>query len=374
MLCTMRSASSRARASRSRSSACGPVEQRLGVRDLDLQKGQALADLVVQFAREPAAAFLFDLQQAGGELLQFLFGLFHGGEVAVGLALQVFGVPQADAGHQDAEQDAQAKHQQQAFRGAPSRAGEFAFAVFQHALVGGGDFAERVVQFAAARHDFALEKCDLGVIAGVEHGLRKLFPDGPEFAEALAERRYLSAVDGRAFQNAKGPFVFLFQLLQLRHQLGALFGRVLNEEIAHVIAGQPEVAAQRGERLLLFDKVAVDLQVLAGDADLNAVGFHGGQHQDGDDGAISGPQYGALTPTGSHYPHFTVRGRCENTIFPVCLIWQERFILYLNQASAASLMARGALAAACKQERELLPLGWQQWGPLTRPPFFCPLQ
>ena len=41
---------------------------------------------------------------------------------------------------------------------------------------------------------------------------------------------------------------------------------------------------------------------------------------DGDNGAISGPQYGAFTPTGSHYPHFTVRGRCENTIFPVCLI------------------------------------------------------
>ena len=116
----------------------------------------------------------------------------------------------------------------------------------------------------------------------------------------------------------------------------------------------------------------VDLQVLAGDADLDAVGFHGGQHQDGDDGAISCPQYGALTPTGSHYPHFTVRGRCENTIFPVCLIWEERFILDLNQAPAASLMARGAPAAACKQERELLPLGWQQWGAVDAAPFLLP--
>ena len=104
--------------------------------------------------------------------------------------------------------------------------------------------------------------------------------------------------------------------MQLGHQLGALFGRILNEEIAHVIAGQPEVAAQRGERLLLLDKVPVDLQVLAGDADLNAVGFHGGQHQDGDDGAISCPQYGALTPTGSHYPHFTVRGMAREYDLP----------------------------------------------------------
>ena len=148
-------------------------EERLRVGDFDLQEGQALADFVVQFARESAAAFLFDFQQAGGELLQLLFRLLHGGEVTVGLAFEVIGVPQADAGHQDAEQYAEAKHQQESFGRAPACAGEFALAVFQHALVGGSDFAEGIVEFAAARHHFALEKCDLGVVAGVEHGLRE---------------------------------------------------------------------------------------------------------------------------------------------------------------------------------------------------------
>ena len=179
------------------------------MRDLDLQQGQALADLVVQFARELAAALLFDLQQAGGELLQLLFCLFDGSEVAVGLALQVFGVSQADAGHQDAEQYAQSKHQEEAFRGAASGVGELPFAVFQHTLVGGGDFDERVVQFAAARHYFALEKSDLRVIAGVEHGLRKMDSDGPEFVEALAQRGYHLPVEGHALQKAKGEFVLL---------------------------------------------------------------------------------------------------------------------------------------------------------------------
>ena len=91
----------------------------------------------------------------------------------------------------------------------------------------------------------------------------KLFGDDPEVAEAFAERRYLRAVAGRAFEDAKCALVFLFELLQLGRQHGPLFGRILNEEIAHVIAGQPEVAAQGRERLLLFDKMPVDLQVLA---------------------------------------------------------------------------------------------------------------
>ena len=73
---------------------------------------------------------------------------------------------------------------------------------------------------------------------------------------------------GSPLQHPKGQFVFLFQAMQLRNQLGALLGCVLDEKIAYVIAGQPKVAAQRAERLLLFDKATIDLQVLAGDTDL----------------------------------------------------------------------------------------------------------
>jgi len=86
----------------------------------------------------------------------------------------------------------------------------------------------------------------------------------------------------------------------LRNQLDALRGCVLDEKLAHVVARQPEVAAQCAERLLLFDKVPVDLQVLAGDTDLNAVGLNGRQHQDGNHGTVPGTQYGALTPTLGH--------------------------------------------------------------------------
>jgi hypothetical protein len=247
-----------------------------------------------------AAALLLDLQQAGGELLQLLFCLFDGSDVAVGLVLEVFGVSQADPGHQGAEQYAQSKHQEQAFRGAASGAGELPFAVFQHTLVGGGDLDECVVQSAAARHNFALDKSDLRFIAGVEHGLREMDSDAPEFVEALAQGGYHLSVERHALQKAKGDFVLLLQALQLQNQLAALLGCVLDEKLAHVVTRQPEVAAQCAERLLLFDKVPVDLQMLARDADLNAVGLNGRQHEHGDHSTVSGTQYAALTPTGSH--------------------------------------------------------------------------
>ena len=223
MFCTVRSASSRARARRSAQLRRRAGEQRLGVRDLDLQQGQGLADLVVQFAREPAPALLFDLQQARGELLQFLFGLLHGGEVAVGFAFQVLGVPQAEAGHQDAEQDAEAEHQQQAFGGAPPRAGEFAFAVLQHALVGGGDFAQGVVEFAAARHHLALRGNAIScVVGGVEHGLRQLFRRWSRIRRGSCGVPAPGAMAGRALAVTRSAASSsCFELSQLARQVSA---------------------------------------------------------------------------------------------------------------------------------------------------------
>src|ERR1035438_7005479 len=124
--------------------------------------------------------------------------------------------------------------------------------------------------------------------------------DAPEFVEALAQRGNHLPVEGHALKKAKGVFVLLLQALQSRNQLGALPGCVLDEKLAHVVARKPEVSADCAERLFLFDKAPVDLQMLAGDADLNAVGLNGRQHEHGDHGTVSGTQYGALAPTGSH--------------------------------------------------------------------------
>ena len=104
----------------------------------------------------------------------------------------------------DAEQHAEPEHQEQAFRGAAPCAGELAFTVLQHPLVGSGDLAERVVEFAAARYYFALQKSDLLVIAGVEHGLRKMGPDGPEFVRLLRSAGTTGRWRGARSRKLKG--------------------------------------------------------------------------------------------------------------------------------------------------------------------------
>src|ERR1017187_10760855 len=73
-----------------------------------------------------------------------------------------------------------------------------------------------------ARYYFALEKSDLRFTPRVEHGLRKMDTDAPEFVEALAQRGNHLPVEGDALKKAKGAFVLLLQALQSRNLLGAL--------------------------------------------------------------------------------------------------------------------------------------------------------
>jgi hypothetical protein len=129
-----------------------------GMRDLDLQECERLTDLVVEFAGETAAAFLFDFQNARGELLQFAACLLDFGEVARGAALEILRVSQTALRHHQTQQDTQCEHREQTTSGASARFGEFALAVHQLLLVGHGECAERVVQLAAARDYLAVEE------------------------------------------------------------------------------------------------------------------------------------------------------------------------------------------------------------------------
>ena len=87
---------------------------------------------------------------------------------------------------------------------------------------------------------------------------------------------------------------------QLAAQQLALGRRAVDEEIANAVSHQPDITPECGEGLVLFDEMAVDLEMLSRYADLNAVGFDGGEHQNGDDCSVSGVQARALTPLQCH--------------------------------------------------------------------------
>ena len=54
---------------------------------------------------------------------------------------------------------------------------------------------------------------------------------------------------------------------------------------------QQHVTAQAGERLVLYDIVAVDIQVSLGYRTLDAVSFHRGEDQQQNDGGETRPQH-----------------------------------------------------------------------------------
>src|SRR5688500_8010588 len=92
----------------------------------------------------------------------------------------------------------------------------------------------------------------------------------------------------------------------------------MDEEVAHVHAGLPEVPPQDGDLAVLVDVVAINFQVLVGDTALDAVCFGCREHEHGEDRAVARPQHGAFTQTGNHsfYLSAAAYGQ-ENTMLPV---------------------------------------------------------
>src|SRR5262249_54602184 len=145
-----------------------------------------------------------------------------------------------------------------------------------------------------------------------------------------------------ARQPLERLLVVLLQRLQLRTQDSALLRRGLDKEVAHIRPRQPQVAAQRGYGRVLLHVAAIDLEVLLRDADLDAVRFVRGKHQDRDHCAVSGPQDCSLAEGPTHYAYLISRARVpENTIFSVWDPHAGRPIIEIYRVLAASRMAPG---------------------------------
>jgi hypothetical protein len=134
----------------------------------------------------------------------------------------------------------------------------------------------------------------------MRHGLGEWFDDCPEFAQATAQSRHYILMTRPAIECGKRGLVLQGEVLELAGERAALRGRTVDEEIAHEVAREPDVLAQSGESFVLFDEMAVDFQVLAGDVELNAVGFEGGKDEYCDHRAESGTQARTFAPTKGH--------------------------------------------------------------------------
>src|ERR1700754_4104018 len=104
----------------------------------------------------------------------------------------------------------------------------------------------------------------------MRHGLRERFHHSPEFPEALAQMRHDFLMTVRAFERSESNLILLSEVIELLREHAALRGRAADEELAHVVAGQPDVLAQGSESFVLFDEMTIDIQMLAGDVELNA--------------------------------------------------------------------------------------------------------
>ena len=111
--------------------------------------------------------------------------LFDLGVVALGLVFEILRVTDAEARHQHAEQHSEAEHDQQTFGGAASGGGEFAFTVLKCPLVGKREFAEGIVELAAARHYLTLQKLHRLPSGRMHHGAGQRIQYGPEFVQTL---------------------------------------------------------------------------------------------------------------------------------------------------------------------------------------------
>ena len=189
-----------------------------------MEQGQRLADLIVQFAGEPSPAFLFHLEQACGELLKFVAGLLHLGKMLLGLAFHILGVPQAEAGHQEAQEAAQCEHREQSARGAAAGFGEFAFAIHQLLLVGDSQGAQSVVKLAAPRRHLTIEKGHLLLVGRVEHRLGKGLQIVSGIRRDFREVAGQSAGGWAPSPELRAPVSFSWTVLQLLKQ-GRALGR-----------------------------------------------------------------------------------------------------------------------------------------------------
>src|SRR5215471_10700701 len=214
-------------------------QQRLSVGDFDLQEGQGLANFIVKLARKLAAALLFDLEEPGGKLLQFVFGLLDLSEVAVRAAFQVFGVAETEMSNESGEQHAETEHQQEALRGSAARGGELALAVLQALLVTGGEISQDVVELATAGDDFLLQKVDLRLIRGIGHGAGDRFQDLPEFAQAAANLRNHFPVVWGVVEGFQRLLILDAQRRELREVELTVGGSRVDEIVPDVNAGQP---------------------------------------------------------------------------------------------------------------------------------------
>ena len=332
-----------------------------------MQKRKRLPDFVVQLAREFAPPLLLDFQKAGRKLLQLLLGQFHLREMFIGLSFHVLRVAHAEAGHQAGQQHAESEHDQQALGGSAPRIGELALAILKPLLIGGAEIAQHVIQFAPARHDFALQEGHLLGVGGMRHGPGKRLADGPEVADTLADLRHYVAMVGRTLQDLKRPLILGSHGPKLGNQQVALRVGGVDEIVADVDTGQPQVPAECGEGIVLFDEVAINLEMLLRNTALNAVRLDGGQHQDGYDGAVAGSQSGSFAPRGRHCIYLSAPMEVqENTIFAVFQWRPEEFSIRIFRLSWPQ-MARGPDGLPNKR---VVALPGATWGGLKSRPLF----
>ena len=233
----------------------------------------------------------------------------------------------ADAGQrdQDAEHQAEGEHQQQAARSLLARSGELLFSFLQLLLAGSTKIEQGVIQFAAAGDDFALEKIEFSFLGVAQHRLWDGLDGRPEFAQAFAQSRQSAGLTGIARQKRQCIGILSLQVFELSAQDLGLGGSGVDEVIADVVSSQPQVAAERSERIVLVGIVPVDFEMLFGNAELNAVGFRGGEHKDGEHCTVTGAQHGAFAMPSKHchrhrnpFPLFcAVAGVRGNTILAV---------------------------------------------------------
>src|SRR6185295_15852664 len=94
-------------------------------------------------------------------------------------------------------------------------------------------------------------------------------------------------------QRLQSLFVLSLEAFDLSAENLCLGRRAGNEQVADFVPGLPEIAAERGNRLVLFHIVPVDVERLLRHAELKVIGFDGRQDQHHDYGPKPGSQYRA---------------------------------------------------------------------------------
>src|ERR1044072_6262542 len=107
----------------------------------------------------------------------------------------------------------------------------------------------------------------------------------------------------------------------------------MDEKVAHEHAGLPEIPPQNRDLLVLVDVVAIDLEVLIGDAALNAVCFRRSEHEHRKDRAVTRPQHGAFAQTRYHYTFILAPRPARRIRSYLYSIVRRRGVRYLQSMS-----------------------------------------